>query len=72
VFQLARAFAKHVGLPPHAYHLQRRIERARAMLLSGTSAAEAAALTGFSDQAHLTRHFRRHFGITPGRLGLRN
>lgn len=67
-FQLARGFAKHVGLPPHTYHLHRRIERARALILAGSDLAEVAAGTGFADQAHLTRHFRRHFAITPGSL----
>lgn len=67
-FQLARGFTRHVGLSPHAYHLHRRIERARTLILAGRGLAEAAACTGFADQAHLTRHFRRHFAITPGVL----
>jgi AraC-like DNA-binding protein len=28
--------------------------------------ADVAALVGFSDQSHLTRHFRRAIGLTPG------
>jgi AraC-like DNA-binding protein len=67
-FQIVRGFTKHTGLPPHTYHLQKRIERARTMILDGTDLPEVAAHTGFTDQAHLTRHFRRHFGVTPGLL----
>lgn len=67
-FQLVRGFVKYVGLPPHAYHTQRRVERARALILSGQTPAQAAHATGFADQAHLTRCFRRYLAITPGRL----
>lgn len=62
---LIRTFARHVGLPPHQYVIGRRIEQARALLLSGVPAAEVAAATGFHDQAHLTRHFKRMLSVTP-------
>jgi AraC-like DNA-binding protein len=41
------------------------LRTARRLLADGHSAAEAAALTGFADQAHLTRWFRRCYGVTP-------
>ncbi|GGM08323.1 AraC family transcriptional regulator [Dactylosporangium sucinum] len=63
---LVRAFTSTFGLPPHRYLVSRRIEHARRLLLSGARPAEAAALAGFHDQAHLHRHFRRHLGVTPG------
>lgn len=62
---LARAFRSAYGIAPHRYLVGRRVDRARALLLRGTPAAEAAVAAGFWDQAHLTRHFRRTLGTTP-------
>jgi AraC-like DNA-binding protein len=62
----SRAFARTFGVTPHAYVVARRVDRARRLLLDGTAVAEAAVAAGFHDQAHLTRHFRRHTGTTPG------
>ena len=71
VDRLTRAFRGAYGLPPHAWHLQHRLARARAMIIAGMPIAEAAAATGFADQPHLTRHFRRTYGVTPGALAPR-
>ena len=65
-FQLLRAFKRRYGSPPHAYGLHVRVERARQMLRRGFSVAAAAAANDFTDQSHLTRHFRRIWGVTPG------
>ncbi|MEU8803486.1 AraC family transcriptional regulator [Spirillospora sp. NPDC048819] len=65
-FALLRAFRDTVGLPPHAYLNQVRVRRARALLDEGLPPADVAAGTGFADQAHLTRHFKRTFGVPPG------
>ena len=65
-FHLAHAFAKRLGLPPHAFQVHVRIERARGMLLKGLLPVEVAMIVGFADQSHLTRHFKRVWGITPG------
>jgi AraC-like DNA-binding protein len=62
---LVRAFTRRHGLPPHRYLIGRRIDRARRLLLDGAPAAEVATATGFYDQAHLTRHFRRMLATTP-------
>jgi AraC-like DNA-binding protein/transcriptional regulator with XRE-family HTH domain len=64
-YQMLRLFATEVGVPPHAYQILVRIERARALLAAGVSSAAAAAEVGFADQSHLTRHFRRLEGMTP-------
>jgi AraC-like DNA-binding protein len=64
---LARSFAATFGIPPHQYRLARRIDAARARLLDGEASAEVALSVGFSDQAHLTRLFRQHTGLTPAR-----
>ncbi|GAA4230624.1 AraC family transcriptional regulator [Actinomadura meridiana] len=65
-FPLLRAFRDTVGLPPHAYLNQVRVREARALLDEGLRPAEAAVRTGFADQAHLTRHFKRTLGVPPG------
>ncbi|WP_217177255.1 AraC family transcriptional regulator [Streptomyces sp. AC495_CC817] len=64
---LVRAFGAAFGIAPHQYLMSRRVERARRLLLEGVRPGEAAAVAGFYDQAHLTRHFRRWVGVTPGR-----
>jgi len=65
-YQLIRSFRTEVGMPPYAWLAQHRVSAARALLERGCRPAEAAALTGFADQAHLTRWFRRVVGVTPG------
>jgi AraC-like DNA-binding protein len=64
-FQLIGLFRKGVGMTPHAYLTQIRLESARAALRRSTPIAEAAAQSGFYDQAALTRTFKRCYGITP-------
>ncbi|MFL6698650.1 MAG: helix-turn-helix domain-containing protein [Vitreoscilla sp.] len=64
-FQLLRAFARELGMTPHAYLVQRRLALARSLLDAGQSIADAAAAAGFADQSHLTRSFKRCLGYTP-------
>jgi AraC-like DNA-binding protein len=64
-FQLIGLFRKGVGMTPHAYLTQIRLESARAALRRAMPIADAAILTGFYDQAALTRIFKRCYGITP-------
>jgi AraC-like DNA-binding protein len=66
-FQLLRAFARELGLTPHAYVMQRRLARARRLILADTTLADVAASCGFYDQSHLNRCFVRQFGVTPRR-----
>ncbi|GAT64798.1 araC family transcriptional regulator [Planomonospora sphaerica] len=65
-FALLRAFKAATGLPPHTYLNTLRVRRARALLDSGAPAARVAAEVGFTDQAHLNRHFKRIVGVPPG------
>ncbi|WP_369200386.1 AraC family transcriptional regulator [Streptomyces sp. PU-14G] len=65
-FALLRAFRRTYGMPPHAWLTDARVHRARALLDAGTPPAEAAGAVGFTDQAHLTRHFGRIVGVPPG------
>jgi AraC-like DNA-binding protein len=68
-FQLLRGFARAYGLPPHAYLLQCRLSRARRLIAKGQGLADAAAASGFADQSHMSRAFRRFLGVTPGAYG---
>jgi AraC-like DNA-binding protein len=65
-FQLIRAFHAAFGVPPHAWLMQVRLRRARAMMVHGESITTAAFGCGFVDQSHLTRVFKRYYGMTPG------
>ncbi len=65
-FHLARSFTEQMGVAPHAYQLHLRVGRAKGLLAEGAAPAEAAARTGFYDQSHLGRHFKRLVGMTPG------
>ena len=45
----------------------RRLDAVRRMLIAGTPLADAAVGAGFADQSHMTRHFSKAYGLTPGR-----
>jgi AraC-like DNA-binding protein len=66
-FHLCRVFRQATGMTLHSYQIQIRVRRARTLLLEGRPIAQAAAEAGFCDQAHLTRHFKRTVGLSPGR-----
>lgn len=63
---LLRLFTKTTGLPPHAYLTYVRLRQAKQLLAHGCPIAAAAYQTGFADQSHMTKRFKRAFGITPG------
>jgi AraC-like DNA-binding protein len=65
-FHLTRVFRQAIGLPPHAYQAQVRLDHARRLLSQGFSVSYVASETGFFDQAHFTHQFKRYFGVTPG------
>ena len=63
----SRAFKETMGVPPHRYLLNLRLERARRMLDAEDATLSAVAQrAGFADQAHFTRLFKREYGVTPG------
>ena len=64
-----RAFKGSTGLPPHRWHLNLRVQQARAMMSDATlSLAYVACVTGFADQSHFTRTFSKIVGTSPGAL----
>lgn len=68
--RLLRVFRQETGLPPHTYLLQVRVARAKDLLAAGVPIAQVAYDTGFTDQSHLNRHFKRFVGATPGQYVL--
>lgn len=68
VFRFATVFRREVGLPPHQYLCRLRVRHAQRLLRQGTSPAIAAMESGFFDQSHLCRHFKRVCGVTPGQF----
>jgi len=65
-YHFIRVFNNHLGMPPHAYLMQRRVRKARELLDEGWRIVDAACDAGFVDQSHLTKHFKRTYGFTPG------
>lgn len=65
-YHLVRVFTRELGFSPMQYVQRSRIERAKVLIRAGDlSLAEIAYATGFSDQSHFTRRFKRHVGCTP-------
>jgi len=64
-YHLLRKFHGEVGMPPHAYQNQLRVDLAKALLVQGASISRVAADAGFADQSHLSRVFKQYTGATP-------
>ncbi|EHR51309.1 DNA-binding domain-containing protein, AraC-type [Saccharomonospora marina XMU15] len=62
---IARQFRAAFGTSPTRFRTMRRLDRARALMLAGHGLSEVAVLAGFADQSHLTRMFKRTYGLTP-------
>jgi AraC-like DNA-binding protein len=65
-FHFSRLFSAECGMPPHQFQTLVRVSRAKALLRDGWTIPQAASQTGFFDQSHLHRHFKRVVGVTPG------
>jgi AraC-like DNA-binding protein len=63
---LVRAFSREFGMSPHQYLTSRRVDEARRLILSGEPLSSVARSSGFYDQPHLARHFKRILGVSPG------
>ncbi|MEU6074693.1 AraC family transcriptional regulator [Micromonospora sp. NPDC047074] len=62
---LVRSFTREFGMPPHQYLISRRVDLARRLILAGDPLWSIAAGSGFYDQPHLIRHFKRILGVSP-------
>jgi AraC family transcriptional regulator len=71
-YHFARQFKMATGMPPHHYVIARRVERAQEILHRDDEIglSEVALQVGFCDQSHLTSHFKRIMGVTPGQYRL--
>jgi AraC-like DNA-binding protein len=68
ISHFGRAFRQTTGMPPHQWLTGQRVERAKALLSTGSlDLAEVAEACGFTDQSHFTRVFSRFVHVTPGR-----
>lgn len=65
-FQVIRMFQKHSGMSPHDYQHQLRIQSVCSLLCRNVPIAETALETGFYDQSHMSKTFKRIIGVTPG------
>jgi len=63
---LFRSFEQSYHMTPHAYLINRRIQHAQTQLREGALIADIAQQTGFADQAHFQRVFKKHLAATPG------
>jgi AraC-like DNA-binding protein len=70
VFVLIRQFGRTFGLSPSAWRMQARANEAAKHLRERKHAVEAAFLSGFSDQSHMARTFKKVYGITPGQYSM--
>jgi AraC-like DNA-binding protein len=66
--RLMHAFTESIGIPLRPYVAWLRLQRAAAAVVLGGSLTSAATAAGFADSAHMSRAFRRAFGLTPSEL----
>ena len=65
-YHIARCFKDATGVAPHQYQKLLRLQSARRHIERGLCVREAAAASGFADEAHLSRSFRSWLGVSPG------
>lgn len=70
--QFIALFQRQFNMAPYQFVMLARVRRARDLLKSGATIANAAFGAGFGDQSHLTRNFRAIYGVTPARYKLKN
>jgi AraC-like DNA-binding protein len=63
---LARQFRAAFGTSPSRYRTMRQVNIVRRLIHSGVPLVEASLRAGFADQSHMTRQFKKPFGLAPG------
>lgn len=66
-FHFCRLFRQEIGVSASTYQTQLRLAEARRLLAQGHLISETAISTGFYDQSHFGKHFKRHVGTTPAK-----
>jgi len=65
-FHVSHVFRAAMGMPPYAFLALARVRRAQALIRSGHPLSVVTHATGFADQSHFTRQFKRVVGVPPG------
>jgi AraC-like DNA-binding protein len=65
IVHILRIFKKEFGLPIHSYLLNKKVHLAKELLMKNMPISEVAQMSGFFDQSHLNRSFKRVFQLTP-------
>ena len=68
-YTLLRNFSKQRGVTPYQYLETIRIGEAKKLLEKGAGPLDAAMQTGFTDQSHFTKFFKKIIGLTPKQYG---
>ncbi|AXH09110.1 AraC family transcriptional regulator [Malaciobacter halophilus] len=67
-FHFLRVFKKELGITPHNFIINQRVNKAISLINNGVSLAEASFQVGFNDQSHFTRNFKKLYGYTPSKI----
>ncbi len=67
-----KLFKTHLNITPHRFILLKKLNHARALLLSGASVTEACLDVGFSDYSNFITLFKKNYGTTPNKVRMKN
>ena len=70
-FHFNRVFHEMIGMSPYAYFIFCRVKKSQQVLFEGGNITQTAYETGFFDQSHFIKHFKKHTGVTPGKFILK-